>query len=254
MPHPLDSCEKPRVVRVCALRECDETFTRLRCAKCKTTWYCCREHQKQDWQEHKQNCVEPDVFAVGSMIRESDIAAVGDGMGPRPLLRTMTAYRKHKIQEEEAACTAKINEVQRRLQHAHQHIAQALSGLKPGSTARRSVPEHDGAAADRLEQDVPALEHELRRLERTLGDIQVKKERFVADVQSSVSWECYESGLETRDVLSNGERKADMEELLGRKVASREFEWEANLPAPERLRLMQERRRALQDRQRLTEG
>lgn len=39
---------------------------------------------------------------------------------PRPLLRTMTAYRKHKIQEEEAACTAKINEVQRRLQHAHQ--------------------------------------------------------------------------------------------------------------------------------------
>lgn len=71
---------------------------------------------------------------------------------------------------------------------------------------------------------------------------------------ASRSWECYESGLETRDVLSNGERKADMEELLGRKVASREFEWEANLPAPERLRLMQERRRALQDRQRLTEG
>ena len=28
----------------------------LFCGKCKTTYYCCREHQKQDWKEHKKSC------------------------------------------------------------------------------------------------------------------------------------------------------------------------------------------------------
>jgi hypothetical protein len=64
-------------------------------------------------------------------------------------------------------------------------------------------------------------------------------------------WEHYESGVETRDVLANGERKAFMEAVLGREVKNKEVEWEADLPAKERLQLMAERR-ATMERKMLT--
>ena len=29
------------------------------CSRCKAVFYCCVEHQKDDWKQHKPNCVEP---------------------------------------------------------------------------------------------------------------------------------------------------------------------------------------------------
>jgi hypothetical protein len=29
----------------------------LRCSRCKSTWYCCKEHQRMHWREHKITCI-----------------------------------------------------------------------------------------------------------------------------------------------------------------------------------------------------
>lgn len=43
------------VCKVCETR-CD-----TKCERCKSIWYCCREHQLQDWKRHKKNCFESPV-------------------------------------------------------------------------------------------------------------------------------------------------------------------------------------------------
>ena len=36
--------------------QCEEQWTTLRCARCRLARYCCAEHQKQHWKEHKDEC------------------------------------------------------------------------------------------------------------------------------------------------------------------------------------------------------
>ena len=54
------------------------------------------------------------------------------------------------------------------------------------------------------------------------------------ELVSRVAWDEYESGVETRDVLENGVRRADMERLLGRGVTKADVD--ASMKMPERAR------------------
>lgn len=52
------------------------------------------------------------------------------------------------------------------------------------------------------------------------------------------SWDVVESGVETRDVLENGVRRADMERLLGRPVTKADVDVSLAIPAAERMRIV----------------
>ena len=39
----------------CDLNSCKNDATRL-CSGCKKVYYCCQDHQKQDWLSHRQVC------------------------------------------------------------------------------------------------------------------------------------------------------------------------------------------------------
>lgn len=54
------------------------------------------------------------------------------------------------------------------------------------------------------------------------------------ELDARVAWDEYESGVETRDVLENGVRRADMERLLGRGVTKADVD--ASMKMPERAR------------------
>ena len=47
--------EKPWFV-VCDLPSCKKVCAGLRCSRCKTGWYCSKEHQKADWPSHRAKC------------------------------------------------------------------------------------------------------------------------------------------------------------------------------------------------------
>lgn len=40
----------------CEVCQCDAS---LRCGACKAIFYCCKDHQKEDWKNHKPNCTGP---------------------------------------------------------------------------------------------------------------------------------------------------------------------------------------------------
>ena len=67
----------------------------------------------------------------------------------------------------------------------------------------------------------------------------------MASPRGTGSWETLDSGIETRDVLENGERKGVMQAILGKKVKAEDVAWENGLPYAERLKLAQERRAML---------
>lgn len=37
-----------------------DSVSELRCSKCRVVSYCCSDHQKKDWEEHKRFCVKAD--------------------------------------------------------------------------------------------------------------------------------------------------------------------------------------------------
>ncbi|XP_074241429.1 egl nine homolog 1 isoform X3 [Saimiri boliviensis] len=48
---------------------CGKMENLLRCSRCRSSFYCCKEHQRQDWKKHKLVC-------------QGSEGAVGHGMGP----------------------------------------------------------------------------------------------------------------------------------------------------------------------------
>lgn len=48
---------------ICSLAECDFKESQVnqfkKCSRCKVARYCCSEHQKQDWNQHKTICLVP---------------------------------------------------------------------------------------------------------------------------------------------------------------------------------------------------
>jgi len=66
--------------------------------------------------------------------------------------------------------------------------------------------------------------------------------RMVRDLEHEVRdrgrWDAHESGVETRDVLENGLRRADMERALGRPATKNDVEASMAIPAAERARVV----------------
>ena len=81
-----------------------------------------------------------------------------------------------------------------------------------------------------------AAQIELRTLE-TAGQLELSKIVLASmhnELQQRWEWDTFESGVETRDVLENGVRRAHMERLLGRPATRADVD--ASLKLPERVR------------------
>ncbi len=51
-------------VRKCGLPACPSTTDLQRCSRCKSIWYCGRDHQLQDWAVHRQVCKDQPVSPI----------------------------------------------------------------------------------------------------------------------------------------------------------------------------------------------
>ena len=85
----------------------------------------------------------------------------------------------------------------------------------------------EGLGSDELAVKIEETRREISTADDVVASI---REELV----SRVAWDEYESGVETRDVLENGVRRADMERLLGRGVTKADVD--ASMKMPERAR------------------
>lgn len=51
---------------------CNRTDKLLRCSRCKTVFYCTKEHQKRDWKRHKEFCTTHPVQSAAPGTISSD--------------------------------------------------------------------------------------------------------------------------------------------------------------------------------------
>ena len=98
-------------------------------------------------------------------------------------------------------------------------------------SAEEAAMELEGLRAEDLGRRVDAAETS-RRMAMEAADA------LEGEIRERVSWETHESGVETRDVLENGARRADMERLLGRPATKADVDASMRIPAAERLRIV----------------
>ena len=224
--------------QACSYPPCTEEWSILRCSRCKSAHYCCREHQALHWKTgHREKC---DAFCLARANSESALVrrdllleggreAVATKEGAEGLakkghvhakvgLRAALARQRNTV----AGLNARLLEVQR-----------ALAAAKGGEAApvlsepyrRTSKPEgRDLSVMDPSE--LAAFERETLRLRDLAAQSCEEMERDLGSVRD---WERFESGFETRDVLANGERRKHMELRYGREVTVDDVEKEIQL-------------------------
>nr|USH09412.1 ayu prolyl hydroxylase domain 2a [Plecoglossus altivelis]USH43083.1 PHD2a [Plecoglossus altivelis] len=57
---------------------CGKMENLLKCGRCRNSFYCSKEHQKQHWKKHKLICKEPDKPQVSKQNPEPEPSSVGD--------------------------------------------------------------------------------------------------------------------------------------------------------------------------------
>ena len=115
-----------------------------------------------------------------------------------------------------------------------------------GGESRRRVPSAVPPSFDDLEVDVDDLEGctaaELNTKLIECTRMCARAAEGVKELRQEVidrrRWDEMESGVETRDVLENGVRRADMEMLLGRPVTKADVDASLAIPAVERARIV----------------
>lgn len=110
--------------------------------------------------------------------------------------------------------------------------------------------EGDKEAVDLIKEDMfefldELLEMNAGELTRLHGEINRKClrctegiRRLDQELEDRRQWDIAESGVETRDVLENGIRRADMERMLGRVATTADVEASEKIPAADRMRIV----------------
>ena len=109
--------------------------------------------------------------------------------------------------------------------------ARASPSSDDDDSVEDAATELEGLGAEDLVRRVDAAESS-RRMAMKAADA------LEGEIRERFSWETRESGVETRDVLENGARRADMERLLGRPATKADVDASMRIPAPERLRIV----------------
>ena len=212
----------------CAYPGCNEEWSILRCSRCKSAWYCCREHQALHWKAegdggHRLRCeAVANERANSRSSRERRSLLLSPSVGAKDLAKEAHVHAKGGLRSALAAQRNAVAELNARLEE----IRRAARGKAeaPACTPNYTRAGLEPGSLDSLsESELLALERETIRLRDLAAASCEETERDLGSVRE---WETYESGYETRDVLANGERRAHMEIRYGREVTVDDVEAE----------------------------
>lgn len=79
----------------CSCAYCGKVNNLLRCARCRSAYYCCKEHQTQDWKKHKLHCVDISHSSLGNDYTQSP-AKFSLPLSPNEPVSVDSEVKKHK--------------------------------------------------------------------------------------------------------------------------------------------------------------
>ena len=109
--------------------------------------------------------------------------------------------------------------------------ARRAAELRALEDALDALDDLEGLDADGLAGEARSARARAEALTRMVRDLEL-------EIRDRGRWDAHESGVETRDVLENGLRRADMERALGRPATKNDVEASMAIPAAERARVV----------------
>ena len=109
--------------------------------------------------------------------------------------------------------------------------ARRAAELRALEDALDALDDLEGLDADGLAGEARSARARAEALTRMVRDLE-------HEIRDRGRWDAHESGVETRDVLENGLRRADMERALGRPATKNDVEASMAIPAAERARVV----------------
>lgn len=109
--------------------------------------------------------------------------------------------------------------------------ARRAAELRALEDALDALDDLEGLDADGLAGEARSARARAEALTRMVRDLE-------REIRDRGRWDTHESGVETRDVLENGLRRADMERALGRPATKNDVEASMAIPAAERARVV----------------
>ena len=91
--------------KICALARCMEVSSKL-CSRCRSVYYCSREHQREDWPTHKKKCMQPQVKPLPFATPAKFYQAVLDGRDYPALLEYIKDQRSNPFEAFKDGVTA----------------------------------------------------------------------------------------------------------------------------------------------------
>jgi hypothetical protein len=113
----MDAAQDPKALRPYNCAICGHPAS-MRCAKCRNTYYCGEEHQKQDWKGHKKVCTAP---SASSSTENELICAFYPRSGNAGVVQHFHAASRKLIISDALSdmSVAPLAEVDNEIQHRH---------------------------------------------------------------------------------------------------------------------------------------